>query len=143
MKGYRKAYVDMKAKEKGITMPEYAENKQGSTREHGGRDNRPFNAFRDWNARNGGGGHSDRAPREVKVFVEGKELEVDQETGRVKNQDEITYQSGKVARFEGAGDFDDANPMTLKVCWTILATKQLIAKYAIRPPCLASILPSL
>lgn len=112
---HRKAYVDMKAKEKGITQPTYADNKQGSSREHDGRGNRPFNAFRDWGNRSDD--KAPRAPKEVKVFVEGKELDVDTETGKIKNPDEITYQPGKVAKFEGVGDDDNANPIELKVCY--------------------------
>ena len=130
---YRKAYVDMKAKEKGIPAV-YAANKDASkndsSRSRNDNAKRPFNAFRgDWKTGGSVISHkrhkydddSDDDKKEgtsskiVKVFVEGKELEVDEETGNLKNPEEMTYTSGKVARFEGASTSDDSNPLSLKV----------------------------
>lgn len=110
----RKEYVDMKAKEKGIEKPQYADNRQSSSRDQHGRGSKPFNAFRDWSKDGGDRDRGSRAPKKVHVFVEGKEVEVDQETGKIKNPEEITYLPGKIAKFEGVGD-EDVNPMDLKV----------------------------
>ena len=53
-------------------------------------------------------------PLEVKVHVEGKEMDVDTETGMLKNPEELEYTKGKIARFEGASTGDSSNPMDLK-----------------------------
>ena len=126
----------MKAKEKGIPAV-YSSNRDASKAESNRKDNakRPFNAFRgDWMKGGSAGSPDKRLKREgendddgdndkeegtssrpVKVFVEGKELDVDPETGNLKNPEEMTYTSGKVARFEGASTSDTSNPLSLKV----------------------------
>jgi hypothetical protein len=119
----RKEYIDMKAKEKGIA-PVYAANKDASKADSSARSGgtkRPFNAFKDFRSignddsgsRGGRGGESDK---NVTVFVEGKEMDVDTETGNLKNPEELQYSSGKVARFEGASTSDESDVITLKVC---------------------------
>lgn len=125
----------MKAKEHGIE-PQYKDAKESSDRPQQGTgrfNKRPFNAFKDWkdgkdisegsnnDHRRGDGNH--RRNRDdgrelsgpVEVFVEGKKLEVDTETGKIKHPENIEYQSGKVARFEGASTSDASDPIDLKV----------------------------
>merc|ERR1712093_84300 len=134
----KKAYVDMKAKEKGFE-PQYKEAKDTSAAASDNKpqqtgnnrysnNKKPFNAFRDWrdgkdmseagnrrdNRNNRDGGNSKASNEPVEVFVEGKKLEVDSETGKIKHPENIEYQSGKVARFEGASTSDSSDPIDLK-----------------------------
>lgn len=122
----KKDYIDMKAKEKGIE-PTYGENKQASTRPQFNK--RAFNAFKDadhmgndnrrGDRRNGDSGWGkDEKSGPVMLFVEGKEMEVDQETGMIKNQEDIEYTAGKVLKFGGAVNNDEANPLELKKALT-------------------------
>lgn len=102
----KKEYVDMKAKEHGF-KPQYGNNKPSGP----SGTKRPFNAFKDY-TRGGTGGN--REPRKVTVFVEGSEMEVDTETGKVKNPEEIKYTEGKILKFEGASTSEDVNAYNVK-----------------------------
>lgn len=111
----------MKAKEKGIdpqytTNPRAAANKDNA---NGRNAKRPFNAFRDYkngkiqeDSRRGG---NSRNSGPVTVFVEGKEFEVDETSGKLKKPEEITFQSGKIVKFDGASTGEESNPVELKV----------------------------
>lgn len=112
----------MKAKEKGIA-PVYAANKDASKADSSARSGgtkRPFNAFKDFRSigedSGSRGGRGEESNKNVTVFVEGKEMDVDTETGNLKNPEELQYSSGKVARFEGASTSDESDAVTLKVC---------------------------
>jgi lupus La protein len=103
---FKKAYIDMKAKEKGIA-PQYATGRQNNAQSS--TNKRPFNAFKDY-AQSG----QPKAPTKVTVYVEGKEMEVDSETGKLKTPEDLTYTSGKILKFEITEGSDEFNPYHLK-----------------------------
>ncbi|KAK9900873.1 hypothetical protein P389DRAFT_208292 [Cystobasidium minutum MCA 4210] len=103
---FKKDYIDMKAKEKGIA-PQYASGRPTNA-PAGNNAKRPFNAFKDYKRDN------ESKPQKVTVYVEGKEMEVDSETGKLKNPEELSYTSGKILKFDITEGSDEFNPYHLK-----------------------------
>lgn len=99
------AYIDMKAKEKGIpTSGDFKDQQKGP---------RKFNAFKDLKFEAKNKKKEENAKREYKITYEGKELEVNNE-GKLKDPSAVEFRRSLVLRVTNV-DTDNFNFRNLKV----------------------------